>query len=90
MNERTEAAQVDLLAAIVQALDLPLPSITEADERLYYRLLERRALAVRIIIESNRAVSRDPRLAADAIRTRTAEEPVTYTPYEDEKNGAER
>ncbi|WCD89608.1 hypothetical protein KPP03845_106029 [Streptomyces xanthophaeus] len=90
MNERTEAAHVDLLAAIVQALDLPLPSITEADERRYYRLLERRALAVRIIIESNRAVTRDPQRAANAIRTRTAEEPITYTPFEPEKNGDER
>ncbi|MGW6943788.1 hypothetical protein ACWGF3_32935 [Streptomyces xanthophaeus] len=90
MNERTEVAYVDLLAAIVQALDLPLPSITEADERLYYRLLDRRALAVRLIIESNRAVTRDPRLAANAIRTRTAEEPVTYTPNEFDVDGGDR
>ncbi|MFD9079252.1 hypothetical protein [Streptomyces erythrochromogenes] len=89
MNER-EAAHVDLLEAIAAALDLPLPAIEVADERLYYRLLERRALAVRIIIESNRAVTRDPRLAADAIRTRTAEEPVTYTPNEFDKNGEVR
>ncbi|MEU9236841.1 hypothetical protein [Streptomyces subrutilus] len=90
MNEHTEAAHVSLLDAIVDALNLPLPSITVADERLYYRLLERRALAVRIVIESNRAASRDPRYAADAIRTRTAEEPVTYTLWEDEKDGGER
>ncbi|MER7955171.1 hypothetical protein [Streptomyces sp. NPDC096030] len=89
MSERTEA-HLALLEAIVEALDLPLPSIAEADERLYFRLLERRALAVRIIIESNRAVSRDPWLAADAIRTRTAEEPIDYTPFEDDKNGEER
>ncbi|WP_329101965.1 hypothetical protein [Streptomyces sp. NBC_01439] len=90
MNERTDAAHVALLEAIVEALDLPLPSIEVADERLYYRLLERRALAVRIIIESNRAVTRDPRRAADAIRTRTAEEPITYTPFKEEKNGGYR
>ncbi len=89
MSDRTEA-HVDLLDAIVTALDLPLPSIAEADERLYYRLLERRAIAVRIIIESNRDVTRDPRRAADAIRTRTAEEPVTYTPNEFDKNGDAR
>ncbi|MGW5850515.1 hypothetical protein ACWFQ8_21635 [Streptomyces sp. NPDC055254] len=89
MNDRTEA-HVDLLEAIVDALDLPLPSIEKADERLYYRLLERRALAVRIVIESNRAVTRDPRLAADAIRIRTAEEPVTYTPFEPVKDGVDR
>ncbi|MFI5986372.1 hypothetical protein ACIBEA_36615 [Streptomyces sp. NPDC051555] len=90
MNERTEAAHVDLLAAIVEALNLPLPSIADADERLYFRLLERRALAVRIVIEANRAVSRDPRWAADAIRRRTAEEPVTYTPWESKKSEDER
>ncbi|MFF3647372.1 hypothetical protein ACFYXV_01840 [Streptomyces sp. NPDC002181] len=89
MNERTEAAHADLLDAIVEALHLPLPSIADEDERLYYRLLERRALAVRIIVATNRAVSRDPRLAADAIRTRTAEEPVTYAVFEAEKDGGE-
>ncbi|MFD3678112.1 hypothetical protein [Streptomyces sp. NPDC058613] len=90
MNERTEAAHVALLDAIVDALNLPLPSIAVADEQLYYRLLERRALAVRITLRANRTVSRDPQLAADAIRTRTAEEPVTYTLYKTEKNGEDR
>ncbi|WP_405942060.1 hypothetical protein [Streptomyces sp. NBC_00207] len=89
MSDR-EAAHADLLDAIVAALDLPLPAIEVADERLYYRLLERRALAVRIVLESNRAGSRDPRLAADAIRTRTTEEPVTYTPWKDERDGDAR
>ncbi|MER6316290.1 hypothetical protein ABT237_21295 [Streptomyces sp. NPDC001581] len=87
MNERTEAAHVDLLDAIVDALNLPLPSIAQADERLYYRLLERRALAVRITLRANRTISRDPQLAADAIRIRTAEEPVTYALYKDVKDG---
>ncbi|WP_405543492.1 hypothetical protein OG590_10045 [Streptomyces goshikiensis] len=90
MNERTEEAHVELLEAIVDALDLPLPSIAEADEQLYYQLLERRTLAVRITISANRTVSRDPRLAAATIRRRTAEEPVTYTPFKDEKNGEVR
>ncbi|MET9320770.1 hypothetical protein ABZX75_11370 [Streptomyces sp. NPDC003038] len=90
MNERTEAAHAALLDAIVEALNLPLPSILQADERLYYGLLERRALAVRITLQANRTVSRDPRLAAAAIRTRTAEEPVTYTPYEFDKDGGDR
>ncbi|WP_030863054.1 hypothetical protein [Streptomyces sp. NRRL F-2747] len=89
MNERTAAAHADLLDAIVEALSVPLPSIAEADERLYYRLLERRALAVRIIVASNRTVSRDPQLAADAIRARIVEEPVTYALFEAEKDGGE-
>ncbi|MFE5770907.1 hypothetical protein ACFQ7O_21380 [Streptomyces sp. NPDC056485] len=89
MNARTETAHADLLDAIVEALSVPLPSIADADERIYYRLLERRALAVRIVIATNRTGSRDPRLAADAIRTRTAEDPVTYALFEAEKDGGE-
>ncbi|WP_314242685.1 hypothetical protein [Streptomyces sp. DSM 40907] len=89
MSDRAEA-HADLLDAIVDALDLPLPSLEAVDERLYFRLLERRAVAVRIIIESNRCVIWDPRRAADAIHTRTAEEPVTYTLYEAEKYGDEQ
>lgn len=90
MNERTESAHVALLDAIVEALNLPLPSITAADEQLYFRLLERRSVAVRIVLASNRAVSQDPQWAADAIRTRTAEEPITYTPWKDKKDGEVR
>ncbi|MEU9082483.1 hypothetical protein [Streptomyces sp. NPDC048357] len=90
MSEATESAHAALLEAIVEALNLPLPSIAEADERLYYGLLERRALAMRITLQANRTVSRDPQLAAAAIRTRTAEEPVTYTPYEFDKDGGDR
>ncbi|WP_328740105.1 hypothetical protein OHA91_25865 [Streptomyces erythrochromogenes] len=89
MSERTEA-HVNLLDAVVAALDLPLPSIEAADERIYYRLLERRALAVRITLAANRAGTRDPRLAAAVIRTRTAEEPVSYTPFEPDKAGEGR
>lgn len=90
MNERTETAHIALLEAIVEALKLPLPSLTDADVRLYLRLLERRALAVRLTLEANWAVTRDPRLAAAAIRTRTAEEPVTYTPNEFDMVGGDR
>ncbi|MFE2547698.1 hypothetical protein ACFXGI_03980 [Streptomyces sp. NPDC059355] len=89
MNERTEAAHADLLDAIVEALNVPLPSIADADERLYYRLLARRALAVRIVIATNRVVSRDPQLAADAIRVQTAEDPVTYALFKAAKDGGE-
>ncbi|WP_406367233.1 hypothetical protein [Streptomyces sp. NBC_01546] len=91
MNERTmQAAHADLLAAIVAALDVPLPSIADTDERLYYRLLEQRACSVRILLRANLAHSRDPWLAASSIRRRTAEEPVTYTPFEFTRDGADR
>ncbi|MEU7067742.1 hypothetical protein [Streptomyces sp. NPDC046161] len=83
MNERTlKASYADLLAAIVNALDVPLPSLAEADERTYYQLLERRASDVRVVVAVNLSHSRDPWLAASEIRRRTAEGPVTYTPFE--------
>ncbi|MFD8887706.1 hypothetical protein ACFV0H_35225 [Streptomyces erythrochromogenes] len=90
MSEHTEAAHADLLAAITEALSLPLPSIAAVDERDYHRLLERRVLAVRTTLEANRSHTRDPRLAANLIRIRTAEEPVTYTPWKGERDGGAR
>ncbi|MEU4955113.1 hypothetical protein [Streptomyces lavendulae] len=91
MTERTlKVGYADLLAAIVEALDVPLPSLAYVDERRYYRLLEHRAADVRIAVGVNLAHSGDPWLAASEIRRRTAEEPVTYTPYEPKTDGADR
>ncbi|MGW2677925.1 hypothetical protein [Streptomyces sp. NPDC001436] len=91
MNERTvKAGYADLLAAIVDALDVPLPSLAEADERTYYRLLERRASDVRVVVAVNLSHSRDPWTAASEIRRRTAERPVTYTPFEFTTTEADR
>ncbi|MFF4433041.1 hypothetical protein ACFYZ4_28275 [Streptomyces sp. NPDC001513] len=82
MNERTHnAAVTDLLRAVVEALDVPLPSVAEDDERVYHRLLERRASDVRIVLDVMLRRDGDPWENASIIRRRTAQEPVTYTPF---------
>ncbi|MEU8462667.1 hypothetical protein [Streptomyces sp. NPDC029003] len=83
MNERTmKAAYADLLTAIVDALDVPLPSLAETDEHAYHQLLEHRAGYVRSVLRANLSHSRDPWLAATQIRELSAEYPITYTPFE--------
>lgn len=91
MSEHTESARVvaDVLAAIVEALDVPMPAVDEADERAHYRLLDNRAADVRIVLA---ALLRHPGPldnTADIIRRRTADQPVTYTPFVFERDGGE-
>ncbi|MEH0578969.1 hypothetical protein QBA54_31870 [Streptomyces sp. B21-108] len=81
----------DLLAAVVEALTVPLPTIDEHDERAYNRLLVRRTSEVRIILASildypNVPIDNDP---AD-LRARTATMPVTYALYEPEADGGQQ
>lgn len=89
MSEQTLPESVrDLLAAVVEALTVPLPSIDEGDERAYHRLLERRTTDVRIILGSivdypNVPIDND----ADDVRARIAETPVTYALYEPQADG---
>ncbi|MFD5113724.1 hypothetical protein ACFWNG_15625 [Streptomyces sp. NPDC058391] len=94
MNKPTTTAGVlpedvtGLLAAVVEALDVPVPSIDPADERAYHRLLEHRTADVRIALASilkfpEAGISRD----AEYIRARTAAVPVTYTPFEPDRDG---
>lgn len=91
MNERTsKAAYADLLAAVVEALDVPLPSIAIADERAYHLLMERRMSDLRSVLTVMFAVDGDPWVTAATIRRRTADEPVTYTPYKPKMDGADR
>ncbi|MGW5776047.1 hypothetical protein [Streptomyces sp. NPDC003863] len=77
----------DLLTAIVEALDIPLPSIEDADERKHYQLLERRAMDVRIALQSLLRHRSHPDLRDDAayLRRWTAEYPVTYTPFRSDR-----
>lgn len=81
----------DLFAAIADALNVPLPSTNLDDERVYHRLIERRALHVRILLESlsghpDVSIHRD---AAD-VRSQIEQTPVTYTTFDDEKAAAEQ
>ncbi|MDJ0461577.1 hypothetical protein [Streptomyces sp. H27-C3] len=75
----------ELLQAVVDAVDLPLPDITEQDDRERTLLLDRRAAHVAIILG---LVLRDggttiADLTADAahLRKYTAG-PLTYTPWQ--------
>jgi len=84
------AAVTDLLAAVVEALTVPLPSIEGADERAYHRLLEQRTTDVRILLGSivdfpDVPIDNDPA----GIRARIADTPVTYALYEPAADGGQ-
>jgi hypothetical protein len=79
----------ELLRAIVDALDMPRPRNGEDDKRAHLRILDDRADSVRIIAKSaldiiGSGLAEDARIAAATAHLRrwTAEEPITYTPYE--------
>ncbi|MFI7406583.1 hypothetical protein ACIBW9_39995 [Streptomyces sp. NPDC049541] len=81
-------AVVDLLTAVVEALDLPLPSIDDRDERAYHRLLERRTTVVRIAL-SSLLESADQSICGDAawIRAAVRETPLAYAVFEPAPDG---
>ncbi|KOG72933.1 hypothetical protein ADK77_10245 [Streptomyces antibioticus] len=78
---------VTLLRAVHDALDLPLPGLTDTDERAYHVLLHDRASQARIILECVLTRGHDFGPAAERLTAWTAGEPVTYTPWTD-KGGA--
>ena len=81
-------AVVDLLTAVEEALDLPLPSLDDRDERAYHRLLERRTTVVRIALASL-LESADHGICGDAawIRAAVEETPLTYAVFEPVPDG---
>ncbi|WHX19317.1 hypothetical protein QFW82_20785 [Streptomyces malaysiensis subsp. malaysiensis] len=76
-------AVMELLRAVHDALDLPLPDITERDEREHQRLLANRAADARCVLAGVVQQDHDMEVAARLLRRWTADEPVTYTPWED-------
>ncbi|MGC9536551.1 hypothetical protein [Streptomyces sp. UG1] len=81
----------DLLAAVSEALDLPLPSIDDADERAHYALLQQRASYVRIQLATlTDYPDVDMSGDADQIRAQIADMPVTYKVFEHEADGGQR
>ncbi|MFI0230795.1 hypothetical protein [Streptomyces sp. NPDC017086] len=81
-------AAVALLRALHDALDLPLPGLTDADERAYHLLLHDRASRARIILECVLVNDHDLGPAAERLTAWTAEGPVTYTPWTDDRGAA--
>ncbi|MFJ2631081.1 hypothetical protein ACIO6U_03830 [Streptomyces sp. NPDC087422] len=75
---------VDLLAAIRDALDVPLPGVEDRDERRFCRLMDDRRSAVYATLKAL-LDERDPRIIArdaEYIRRRTADTPITYTVWQ--------
>ncbi|MEV8565659.1 hypothetical protein AB0436_08785 [Streptomyces sp. NPDC051322] len=78
-----DEAVTELLAAVVAALDLPLPALDADDERAHHRLLELRALDVRVVLDVLTRSQYPGAVAESAaeIRRRTTTEPVNYAPF---------
>ncbi|WP_153813467.1 hypothetical protein [Streptomyces sp. SUK 48] len=74
---------VSLLRAVHDALDLPLPGLTDADERAYHVLMHDRASRARIVLAGVLADRHDLGPADAMLREWTAGAPVTYTPWID-------
>lgn len=70
----------ELLAAVVDALEVPLPASWEAQEE-FSRLLDRRRTAVHVVLSDIVRTGQITSYDADAVRKRTELSPVTYEPY---------
>ncbi|MFI5977965.1 hypothetical protein [Streptomyces sp. NPDC051452] len=72
---------VALLRAVHDALDLPLPGLTDADERAYARLLDRRVMEARVSLACVLLDGHKVGGAAARLRDMVKLGPVTYTPW---------
>ncbi|MFJ1672381.1 hypothetical protein ACIOK4_39505 [Streptomyces bottropensis] len=70
-----------LLRAVHDALDIPLPGLTDADEHAYAELLQRRSCDARAVLAGVLDSDHDIGPAAESLRSWTAGRPVTYTPW---------
>ncbi|MFE5295401.1 hypothetical protein [Streptomyces sp. NPDC056632] len=91
MSENTELRGdvTELLGAIADALDLPVPSIGEGDDHKFQRLLVDRAtnvwVAVSVLLQHPDSGALEDTIAY--VRRHTADHPVTYTPFEPSGQG---
>lgn len=86
-GESTLSSSVlDLLAAIRDAVDVPLPGTGDADERAWHRLMYQRLTdlhtSLDVALDAKWADTTDPADEAAHIRRRTAAAPVTYALFE--------
>lgn len=85
---------LDLLAAIRDALDVPLSALTDADERAYQAVMRRRLSEVHIVLDvaldPQWIGTLDPAREAAYIRARTADTQITYTVWERPTDGGEQ
>ncbi|MFE7549957.1 hypothetical protein [Streptomyces gardneri] len=86
MNRLTEVPSevTALLTAIVEALDIPFPSVEDAEERKHYRVLEKRVQDVVIPLSSLMKYPGEGALetATLFVREWMQRHPVTYTPFD--------
>ncbi|MFB7938992.1 hypothetical protein [Streptomyces sp. NPDC056049] len=80
-----------LVAAIVEALDLPLPSVEDADEAKHYRVLEKRAEDVIVGLSMLLKFASEMPVAEATVYVRdwTKRHPITYTPFRSDQTEAE-
>jgi hypothetical protein len=79
---------VTLLRAVRDALDIPMPGLTDADERTHAALLQRRCGDALAILDCVVDEGHDVAGAAETLRRWTAERLVTYTPWTDDGSAA--
>jgi hypothetical protein len=79
-NELTPEVR-DLLAALAEAMNVPLPGTDDADEREFIRVAHDRTAVARLVLEGVLNDGHDLAGAAKYVRARTAEVPVTYAPW---------
>ncbi|WP_059048291.1 hypothetical protein [Streptomyces acidiscabies] len=70
-----------LLRAVHDTLDIPLPGLTDADERAHAKLLQQRSGRAQVILACVLDDGHDFGRAAETLRSWTADMPVTYTPW---------
>ena len=70
----------DLLAALLAAVDIPLPASGD-DERAFNALLERRTTIVRTVLEGIVSDGEIAAFDADSVRRSVARSPILYEPY---------
>ncbi|MBC2904130.1 hypothetical protein [Streptomyces cupreus] len=81
-------AAVMLLRAVHDALDVPLPGVTDADERAYATLLQLRTRDALVILAAVLNKGHDIAPAAESLYSWTAERPVSYTPWSEDGGSA--
>ncbi|MFK0290092.1 hypothetical protein ACIQU6_06360 [Streptomyces sp. NPDC090442] len=73
-----------LLRAIHDAVDIPLPDVTDVDEHAHAKVLQSRSAGVRIALAGVLFDDHEVGCAAEWLCGRTAREPVDYTPWPDD------
>lgn len=88
------SAVLDLLAAIRDQTDVPLPSTDPADERAYQRLMSKRLgdlhSSLKVVLSAKWIDTIDPAEEAAYIRKRTTGAPVTYELWERTPDGGDQ